>query len=192
MKKIAIDIDNTICNTSAYFRPFAEEYNNKVVNRNCIINEKRVLPRSEEWTEEELNYFLDNVFYKEVINIPLKEDVSLYINKLKDMGYEIMFITNRGIKEGDITDKIVPEYLDKNNIPYDSIITKANDKYKYLTDCEFFIDDLVTNCESVLNNTNCKVIMMASDQTKDYSNDKIYKANNWQEVYNYIINNRGV
>ena len=108
MKKIAIDIDNTICNTSEYFRPFAEEYNDKVVNRNCAINYKRVLPRSEEWTEDELNYFLENIFYKEVINIPLKDNVSLYINKLRDMGYEIIFITNRGIKDGDITDTIVP------------------------------------------------------------------------------------
>lgn len=189
MNKIAIDIDNTICNTSDFFGNLAIKYDREVLYKNNDINFDKVVPRSDNWTKEELSGFIENIFNKESINIPIKEDASLYINKLKEKGFEILFITNRGIKEDDYTDLIVSEYLEKNNIPYDNIITKTNDKYKYLYDCDYFIDDMIKNCEEALENSNSKVIMMTTNKTKNYNNDKIFKANNWKEIYNYIDNN---
>lgn len=56
----------------------------------------------------------------------------------------------------------------------------------YLDDCDYFIDDAVYNCEQALEKTSCKVMMMATNKTKDYKNDKIFKANNWKEIYDYI------
>ena len=125
MSKIAIDIDNTICNTSEFFGPMAEDYDRNVLHKNNVINYDKIVPRSDNWTKEELAYFVEKYFNKEPINIPIRKDAVIYINKLKELGYEIIFITNRGIKEDDHTDLIVPEYLDKNNIPYDNIITKS-------------------------------------------------------------------
>lgn len=145
---------------------------------------------SDEWTKEELSGYIENIFNKESINIPIKEDASLYINKLNGLGFEIVFITNRGIKEDDYTDLIVSDYLDRNNIPYDNIITKSNDKYKYLDDCDFFIDDAINNCEQALDYSNSKVILMVTNKTKDYNNDKIFKASNWKEIYDYIVSNK--
>ncbi|MEE3343426.1 MAG: hypothetical protein VZS44_05000 [Bacilli bacterium] len=57
----------------------------------------------------------------------------------------------------------------------------------YLNDCDYFIDDAIHNCEDALEKTNTKVIMMETNKTKDYNNDKILKASNWQEIYDYII-----
>lgn len=186
MVKIAIDIDNTICNTSYFFGPMAEDYDRNILHKNNTINYDKIIPRSDNWSKEELSYFVENYFNKESINIPIKEDAVIYINKLKELGYKIVFITNRGIKADDHTDIIVSKYLEKNNIPYDNIITKSNDKYMYLYDCDYFIDDAIRNCEQALDKTNTKVIMMETNKTKDYNNDKIFKASNWQEIYNYI------
>lgn len=188
MNKIAIDIDNTICNTSDFFGSIAEKYDREVLHKNNIINYNKVVPRSENWSKEELSYFVENYFNKESINIPIKEDAVIYINKLKELGYEIVFITNRGTKEDDHTDLIVSKYLEKNNVPYDNIITKSNDKYIYLDDCAYFIDDAIFNCEQALDKTNTKVIMIETNKTKDYNNDKIFKTNSWKKVYDYIIN----
>ena len=188
MGKIAIDIDNTICNTSEFFGLIAENYDRNVLHKNNIINYNKVVPRSDNWTNEELSYFIENYFNKESINIPIKEDAKIYINKLKELGYEIVFITNRGTKEDDHTDLIVSKYLEKNNVPYDNIITKSNDKYIYLDDCAYFIDDAIFNCEQALDKTNTKVIMIETNKTKDYNNDKIFKTNSWKKVYDYIIN----
>lgn len=186
MSKVAIDIDNTICNTSEFFGKLAKSYDRDILHKNSVINYDKVVPRSDEWTSEELSYYIENIFNKESINIPIKEDAVTYINKLKDKGFEIVFITNRGIKEDDHTDLIVADYLDKNNIPYDNIITKSNDKYKYLSDCDYFIDDTVRNCEEALEKSDSKIIMMATNKTKDYNNDRIFKVNNWKEIYDYI------
>ena len=134
----------------------------------------------------------ENIFNKESINIPIKKDAYIYINKLNDIGFEIVFITNRGIKEDDYTDLIVSDYLYRNNIPYNEIITKSNDKYKYLDNCDFFVDDAIHNCEQALDYSNSKVILMVTNKTKDYNNDKIFKASNWKEIYDYIVSNKGV
>ena len=186
MSKIAIDIDNTICNTSDFFGPLAEIYDRNILHKNNVINYDKIVPRSDNWSKEELSYFIEKYFNKESINIPIKEDAVIYINKLKELGYEIVFITNRGIKEDDQTDLIVREYLEKNNIQYDKIITKSNDKYRYLDDCDYFIDDAIRNCEEALEKTNTKVIMMETNKTKDYNNDKIFKTSSWKKIFNYI------
>lgn len=186
--KIAIDIDNTICDTSKYYGELAIYYDRNILHKNNNINFNKVVPRSDDWTKEELAFFIENHFNKEAINIPIKEDVSLYINKLKDLGFKIIFLTNRGIKDDDYSDLIVSEYLDKHNIPYDEIITKAKDKYLYLSDCDYFIDDEINNCEMALEKTNCHVIMMLSNRVKDYSNDKMFISNSWEEIFDFIVN----
>ena len=186
MNKIAIDIDNTICNTSDFFGSIAENYDRNLLHKNNVINYDKIVPRSDDWSKEELAYFIENYFNKESINIPVKEDAVIYINKFKELEYEIVFITNRGIKDDDHTDLIVPEYLEKNNIPYNSIITKSNDKYMYLDDVDYFIDDAIRNCEDALEKTNTKVIMMETNKTKDYGNNKLFKTSSWKEIFNYI------
>ncbi|MBR4350724.1 MAG: hypothetical protein IKP98_00645 [Bacilli bacterium] len=186
MSKIGIDIDNTICNTSEFYGQLALKYDRDILHKNSVINFNKFIPKSEEWSKEELDYYLENIINKESINIPIKEDAKSCINRLKEQGYEIVFITNRGCKDDDHTDLIVSEYLDKNGIPYDNIITKANDKYLYLDNCEYFIDDAPHNCEDALENIDVKVIMVETNKTKDYNNDRIFKTNSWEEIYNYI------
>ena len=58
----------------------------------------------------------------------------------------------------------------------------------YLDDCDYFIDDAIRNCEQAMEKTNTNVIMIETNKTKDYSNDKIFKANNWKDIFNYINN----
>lgn len=191
VKKIAIDIDNTICDTSLFYGKLAKDYDRNHLHKKSNIDYTKVVPRSDDWNDEELFYYLDNIYNKLALNIPLKEDVSLYINKLKKLGFEIIFITYRGLKEFDHTDLITPKYLEINNIPYDDIITGTKNKYEYIKDCDYFVDDAIRHCEEALENTNCKVIMMSSDITKGYKNDKFYIANNWKEVFDYIKSSEG-
>ena len=82
INKIAIDIDNTICNTSTFFGVMAEDYDRNVLHKNNVIHYDKVIPRSDDWSKEELSYFIENYFNKESINIPIREDAVIYINKL--------------------------------------------------------------------------------------------------------------
>ena len=185
--KIAIDIDNTICETSLYFKDIAIKYDREYLHKNSKIDFSKMLPRSEEWTSEEFRYYIDNIFNNEVINIPIKDQVSYYINKLKDRGCIITFITTRGEKSDDKSATFTEEYLNKHNIPYDNLIMGVRDKYKYIDGYDFFIDDSVSECEKALSNLNCKVIMMKSVNNAEYQNDKLHIANNWEEIYDYIM-----
>ena len=184
--KIAIDIDNTICNTSLFFGKLAEDYDRNILHKNSVINYSKVVPRSSEWSEEELKYYVENIFNKRTLEIPIKEDAKEYINRLKEEGNYILFITNRGCKEDDHTDLVTEEYLNMNNILYDEVITRSNDKYKYLDGVDIFIDDAKFNCEQALENSKSKIILYETDKTRDYQNDLIYKASNWADIYNYI------
>ena len=53
MKKIAVDIDNTICETTEHFGAVAEVYNKEVLHKDGPINYNRAIPRGDDWTEEE-------------------------------------------------------------------------------------------------------------------------------------------
>lgn len=44
MSKIAIDIDNTICNTSEFFGKLAEQYDREILHKNNVINFDKVVP----------------------------------------------------------------------------------------------------------------------------------------------------
>lgn len=189
MKKIAVDIDNTICDTTEYFSMLAKKFDTEVLHKNNVINYDRAIPRSDDWTEEENKRFFDEVFFKEQLNIPIKEDVSFYIKKLKDKGFEIDFITTRGYNFDYDAEGLTEKYFELHDIIYDKLITRVLEKYKELDGYDYFIDDFIGQCENALNNTNCKVIMMTERKNKDYKNDKIKKVNNWKEIYEYIISN---
>jgi len=189
MKKIAIDIDNTICDTTDYFGKVAERFDKEVLHKNNVINYNRAVPRSDEWTEEETSLFFKTEFINEQLNIPIKKDVSLYLNKIKELGYEIVFITTRGYGIDYDAEGITKEFFKKNNILYDKLLTRVLEKYEYLDGYDYFIDDFIKQCEGALNNSSCKVIMMSALSNKEYTNDRIKKVNNWKEIYEYIISN---
>lgn len=189
MKKIAVDIDNTICETTEYFSKLALKFDREILHKNNIINYDRAIPRSDDWTEEETKRFFDEVFFKEQLSIPIKEDASFYIKKLKEKGFEIDFITTRGYNLNYDAEIITKEYFKIHDIVYDKLVTGVLEKYKELDGYDYFIDDFVGQCENAANNTNCKVLMMLERKNKDYNNDKIKKVNNWKEIYEYIISN---
>ncbi len=56
------------------------------------------------------------------------------------------------------------------------------------------IDNTICNTSdffglNALEKTSTKVIMMETNKTKDYSNNKIFKTGSWKEIYNYITSN---
>ena len=55
MSKIAIDIDNTLCDTSLsyFFAPLAKKYDREVLHKNNVMNYDKIIVRSDDWTKEE-------------------------------------------------------------------------------------------------------------------------------------------
>lgn len=186
MKTIAIDIDNTISATHDFYLNLANEYDKNYLKKNNYIDETKVVPRSLDWTKEELSYFIENYFNPNTVNIPLVKNADEYIRKLKELGYKIIIITNRGLKNDDHSDEYTEQYLKKHNIPFDELIVRAKDKYIYMKEVDIFIDDSVKECEEVFKNCDCEVIMIEANTNRGYLNSKITKLNGWESIYKFI------
>lgn len=179
--RIGIDIDDTICETWEYIKPvFIKHFaldETKLENKTY----SRALP----CTVDEYYDFCKKYIDKLMLDIPIKKDVSKYINKLKEEGNQIYFITARGNKDMNTPYETTQEYLNKNNIKYDYIYVNSSDKNEVIknNNIDILIDNSIKHCiEAVKIGT--RVIMMNHISNEKFNNYE--KANNWEEIYNLI------
>ena len=191
---IGVDIDDTLSQTTNYLYDKALTFTEEVLHREPIIDKRENFPRCLGWNDEEVVKFFNEVFDKEVLNIPVLENARLYLQKLKEAGYKIFIITARDNRHLiDPYGKCL-KWLEKNELPFDKLIIGC--KYKNLI-CEkekidIMIDDSFTQCSLVSKNLkNVKVLMMATFNN-DLASEGITRVHNWEEIYNLIIKENGV
>lgn len=186
MKKIGIDIDDTVMNTFDVIEEAARYFDKYFLeNKGYQDITKYDFHERFYWTSEEkkafFNYFRKNKLY---LKAKPKGDALYYLEKLYNEGYEIYFLTRRK----------KDEKLDILSITKNDLISKG---FKF-TDCyiglskkgeacknlgiDVFIDDAVIQIEDV-NNYGIKTILVDNWYNKEY---KGLRAKNFQEIYNII------
>lgn len=192
--KIGIDIDDTIVDTYRPMIKYADIYDIKVLgntgtNNNLgNIEDGRYLEVLYNWDRKtKFDYF--DKYYKNVLEECLiLPDVSNIIQKLKLDGNEIIFISARvsGIKDCD-TKNLTKKTLQDNNIPYDGLITDADDKLKYCIEhnIKFFIDDSYTTCRKLQEN-GIKSYLMTTIMNENVKCENVERVLNWKETYEKI------
>ena len=186
MKKIGIDIDDTVMNTFDVIEEAARYFDKYFLeNKGYQDITKYDFHERFYWTSEEkkafFNYFRKNKLY---LKAKPKGDALYYLEKLYNEGYEIYFLTRRK----------KDEKLDILSITKNDLISKG---FKF-TDCyiglskkgeackslgiDVFIDDAVIQIEDV-NNYGIKTILIDNWYNKEY---KGLRAKNFQEIYNII------
>ena len=180
--RIGIDIDDTITNSWESLIPIYKEVFNVEIKEDTepyygAVKDKMTL-------EEFL--VIGKHYENKMANVPVKEDVSEVLNKLKQEGNTIIFITARGNSYTDAY-KTTKEYLDKYHIPYDKIIINTWEKAKVCQseNIDLFIDDAQKHCQEV-SELGIDVLMMETNYNKEIKGFKHVK--NWKEVYEYIKN----
>lgn len=181
--KIGIDIDDTITNSWEHYIPIYSQL------FNVSIDElKKSTPYYESikgkcTLEEYYNYMLP-IYDAVTPNITLKENVKETIDKLYELGHQVIFITSRG---KDHTDpyQASKNYLDKHNIKYDKIIVDSKDKGKVCQEeqIDLFIDDSIKHCKSV-SSKGIDVILFGTNYNKQIKEFK--RIETWDEIYEYI------
>lgn len=181
--KIGIDIDDTMADTFDYLMPYIAEFfdvNIKYLKDNNISYSN--LPKEMKKRERE---FAKKYYDKVIPNTPFKPKVAEYIDKIKDLGHEIIVITARDKTLYTDEYKTTIEELKNNNIQYDKLICDF-DKAKVCKDkkVDLFIDDSITNCNKV-KELGIETILFSS---KSNINDKtnLYRIDNWKEIYEEI------
>lgn len=114
--------------------------------------------------------------------------VNEVINKLKENGDEIYFVTARlmNIKECD-SEAITKKSLSDFNIAYDELYVGISDKLTLFKEHEIdiCIEDSYETCREFTDN-GIKSILMTTPMNKDIDAGEIARVNNWLEIYDEI------
>lgn len=194
--KIGIDLDDTTFVTVDAMVKYADMYDINVLgktgsnNKMGLIKDRYYLEALYGWSQKEKYDFFDT-YYKNVLEecTPM-EGVAEVIQKLKNEGNEIYFITARltNILNCD-TEAITIKSLKDNNIPYDKLIINISKKLeackKYNID--LFIEDSYQTCKE-LEEYGIKSYLKTTIMNKEIDADNIERFDTWKELYEKIEN----
>lgn len=193
---IGIDIDNTLTEIQEELNKAAYDYaiklgkniNNAENQLEDIKNNGDAYKKKFEFTYDELKYFLKDIQEEITNKAEPRLDVVEVIKKLKKNGHKIFIVTARDSEFHDDPYLLSKDWLDKNNIEYDRLIVNAREKAIVCKqeNIELFIDDQLNNCLEI-SRAGIKVIRITDDEN---SNDQITNLSNWQEIYEFIGNNK--
>lgn len=193
--RIGVDIDGTLTNINDFMIRNAIEFakdNNISLNVDESYYE---YDKMFDWESSNLQKFLDKYFLKYLTDEKPDDNSAEVLDKLKEEGHEIIFVTARGTFEPELkvvdsatTDSLTIKWLEKNNYHYDKILLKQRNKVEALEkeNLDLFIDDVDHNVYEV--SKYIPVIVPARPYNTEVAGDKITRANSWNEIYKIIKN----
>jgi len=192
--RIGIDIDDTLTEIKEQLNEAAYNYAKKLGKSNIVINKNfeddnndgNEYKKKYNFTFDELKEFLGPIQEEIWETAKPRCNVVNVMKKLKSDGHEIYIITARD--EMFHVDPYMQSkrWLDKYGFIYDRIIVNARNKRQVCLNekIDLYIDDQLKNCLSILNG-GIPIIMISNEKNKD-----ITTLSNWQDIYNYISNNK--
>lgn len=189
--RIGIDIDGVLTDEHSFIIDFASKYLNErnipyTVHKDIYDSEKVFDVSKEVWRE----FWKEHIFYYSK-NVQARPFASEVINKLKKENIEIFIITARYYTtyENEHTEemqKIVKEWLNNNNIPYDKIIfseEKVDICKKY--EIDLMIEDKPENILSISNEI--PVICYDHLYNAKLNNKNIIRCYSWYDIYEKLL-----
>ena len=186
--RISVDVDGGLLNSEKFQFEKGKEYFKK-----DPINKKGY----DIYEIFEVSQLEDLMFWRKYLkdytyNIDSNKDASEVTKKLKDNGNEIYIITARANKMWRYgftvrkMKKAVIGWLKKENIYYDKLIFSKEDKEKFIREnkIDIMIEDRPRNIIAL--SKIIPVICYVSNYNEHIKGNNIFKANNWNEVYNII------
>ncbi len=179
---IGIDIDDTITNTYETLIP--------IVAISYGMNIEKLMKKHPSYKElsgtlPDFGDFAKKNFARVAKMVPLKVGAVDIINKLREQGHKIIFITARNDKDFKDPYKASCDYLKANGIKFDKLIVNSNNKAKdcVLENIDLFIDDNTMNCKAVKNKG---IITLQMKTIFSKGSKNLRSVNDWQEVYNVV------
>lgn len=178
--RLGLDLDGVIYD-------FPTEFRNLVAADRGVDPESLASPVKwsfyEDWGMSDEEYF--GTMGKAAIQGKVFKDGNIYpqalenVNKLRDLGYEIVIITARhvvnDVDKMNIIKKNTEDWLIKNNVPYDELIID-NDKTRHNLD--ILIDDNLANIESFVMAGGMAYVF---DQPWNRNNTFYSRVNGWND-----------
>ena len=186
---IGIDLDDTITITKEYMEEAARLFDEKINGNGIIDNTKYLVGERYGWSEERKEDFFKNYRIDAINKARVRDDAILYLNKLINLGYEILIITARSDSYYDNPYEYTKKWLDDRNIPYTKLIVNSKDKKEVCCreNVSIFVDDMPSNCQDVNSLGNIKVFIMDNEKNL-IDNKEITRIKTFKELYENILN----
>lgn len=192
---IGIDIDDTIVDTITPLTKYANIYNRKKfgatkdIVENGQVKSAHYLEEVFGWDEKIKDQFFCE-YYKQILEeCKIRKNASKILNKLKDAGNTINFITARYPIEPYCNAKsITVETLKKYKIPCDNLVMEAHkkaDACKKLN-IDVFIDDSYEQCKFLQEN-GIKSYLITTKMNNKVKSENVERVTSWNDFYDKII-----
>jgi len=188
MVKIGIDVDGVILDYMNVVRAYAELYDYCDLHKNGIRDREALKVKQRyDWTPEELKYFADKYFVELTKITPYNPLAIEIITRLKDEGYELYVISNRGLIHQE-AGTIVKEMFEKSGLVFDKYFWETSDKTKVCLEngISIIIDDSPNVCEDAVKNGITALYFREKNSKKLLETSKLYDIDNWGEAYRRI------
>ena len=194
--KIGIDIDGVITDIEKWQLDYGSKFYYEKYHKG-IANPKgyetiEIFDSSRECDDS----FWEKNFKDYSVNVEARKFANEVISKLRNEGYEIWIITARGsflshssnVMSKDENEKIVKEWLNKNNICYDKIVFSPEDKLDICLNnkIDIMIEDKVDNINKI--STKIPIICYNTGYNEKCEGKNIYRVYSWYDIYNTIKN----
>ncbi len=143
-------------------------------------------------TDKENNQFWKEYIFDLMVSIPTRPYASQVIHELRELGHEIVILTARDNRYltnqyANTMDFYVEQWLTKNGIEYDQILSgSGNKKDKCLrNNIDIMIEDKKSNVEQI--SKYIPVLCFDAPYNQEIENKNITRVYSWYQILNYFL-----
>lgn len=190
--RIGVDIDGVLNDIASWH--FNQGY------KYCIDNninrgfhpEKYMIEEQFELTEDENYKFWREYIFDLMISVKPRDYASYALKKIGEMGHTIVILTARDNRYltnqySNTMDFYIEEWLTKNNIPYDEIVSGSGSKKEKCqkNKLDIMIEDKASNVEKI---SECiPVLCFDAPHNRSISKENVTRVYSWYQIYKLFL-----
>ena len=186
--KIGIDIYGVILDYEKGMLAAAEIFDIENCRGNGKVNPDKFFVQDKfDWSKEEKDEFINKNLGRVSEESNIMPEAKYVLNKLKEMGHQLIIISARGTESDDMID-IVTRKFKKEGIEFDKYYWKEHNKVEVCKneEIDIMIDDSPSTCKKMMDNYIKTLYFRGMRSWKIEENEYLKEVFNWGEVYRYI------
>lgn len=186
--RIGIDLDGVVIDSETTFRTYEEIFSIEDLNHRKIINyEEPKYQGRYNWSKEEQQKFNKKYLLKASHESNLMSGFLPIYNRLKELGFELIVITARGVFIEEMKDDAI-RLLNENNIIFDKYFWNIHDKLEICQkeNIDIMIDDDYKIIQQLSDAKIQTLYFRDTNLKKLDETNYIHEVNNWGDIYRYF------
>jgi len=196
MLHIAVDLDDTICDTSSKIIYESIKFHINILKRKYkpikidSCDDYFYFAHRLGWNNEDVTLFFKHCYPFYLMNVKPLTEVSSILKSLKKQNCVIHIISARHYNDKVDVVELTKKWLHLNNITYDTLDIGHKQKDQLVRDynCSVFIDDSFKNCCDVKNSIkNIEVLMFETPFNKKLEMEGLKRVSSWKQIEKLLV-----